>query len=92
MNPTEFKFQNFIQKPSFVYFYNKEMYNGILIDLNEDAINSFRTIYSLIDWTSAVGGFAKSLSFLLLNFFPFLTWRTLDQFLVRRLFNREPLD
>lgn len=90
--PSEFKFQNVQRQQSFVYYSKEEMHNGILIDLKEDAVNSFRTIYSLVDWTSAVGGFAKAAAFLLLNLFPFLSWRTLDQFLVRRLFKREPLD
>lgn len=40
-----------------MYYYNLKMYNGILIELDDDVLYTSRGLYSWSEWLADLGGF-----------------------------------
>ena len=62
------------------------MVNGILIDFDKDVLVHKRQIYSLSNWLSEVGGFAKAIQYVLAILFPIVSMADLYDFLITRLY------
>lgn len=72
------------------YYFNPNMANGVLIDLDADVLITTRTLYSLSNWASEVGGFLKMVTLIMTALQPMLTFTTLEWFLVTSLFKQAP--
>lgn len=51
------EYYNLIPKASMVYYFNENMYAGILIDVHPDKLEIVRRVYTLSGWLGEVGGF-----------------------------------
>jgi hypothetical protein len=47
---TATSYYNLIEQPSFPYYWNPNMWNGLLIDMNEESITYVRQVVTLSDW------------------------------------------
>ena len=62
------------------------MVNGVLIDFDTDVLVHHRDIYTLTNWLSDVGGFAKAIQYVLTIIFPLVSIVDLNAFLITKLF------
>ena len=75
-----------IEKDSFSYYENKNIINGILLDMHDAILTTNRSIYSISDWLGEVGGFASSVQLIIMILLPFLRNAELESYLIGKLF------
>jgi hypothetical protein len=78
------------QKTSFSYYFNKNMINGIMVDMDSDTRTTYRSIYSIANWAGQVGGLYTAVSVFCIFLMPLIRHETLESYLVRRLFRSAP--
>ena len=55
------EYDNLVHKESMVYYFNPNMYAGILIDIHPDKLETNRRVYSLTGWLGEVVGFSSAI-------------------------------
>ncbi len=82
-----------ITKNSFSYYSKESMLNGlngILIDMDQNILDTDRTIYSASDLAGSVGGFSSAVKLVILIMLPFLKNSELDSYLISSLYKQAP--
>lgn len=54
---SEETYWNLVFKKNMKYYWNPKQWNGVLIDVDPDVLKTTRTVYSIVNWMSEVGGF-----------------------------------
>lgn len=69
-----------------VYYFNPNMYAGILIDIHPDKLEIVRRVYSLTLWLGEVGGFSSAILPIFTIFLPLLQVFSLEKYLIKKLY------
>jgi hypothetical protein len=89
MNTRNDQFTNLVKEPAFKYYDNPNAINGIMIDINSNTLHTVRSVFSLFDWVSNVGGIMQAIQFIAICIFPFVApLHDLESYLVSRLYKR----
>lgn len=84
------EYWNLVPRPRFSYYFNANMYNGILIDIDSDVLVVNRSIYSFVNWLQEVGGFSKTVGVFIAFLFPFFSMSSIESFLILNMFKQSP--
>ena len=62
LSDKDYHYENMIYKNAFNYYFADNMINGIMIDLDNNALTMSRKVYGIDDLAQEVGGFLSGLT------------------------------